>query len=222
MRKQILILTAIAALFSSAAYAVPQRVFQDLKLPTQKMIERQAFTNPAAAGSADILSGFAGGTSQSSTSTSTFLAQPDVARNIVVTPGGTTGDIEACNIQVFGTNYGNDPINEVFSFTPDQSSAITGTKAFKTITSAGWYQNCESGSFGATWSIGYGEKLGLKNCMDQAGHIFFSTLNGSKEGTAPTMAVDSDEMEKNTSDFNGTMNGSNDFELFYIQNFRCR
>jgi hypothetical protein len=124
-------------------------------------------------------------------------------------------------IVVAGTNYNGQSISENFTFAADASTAQTGSKAFKTISSVTFPANCESGSFAATWSIGYGEKIGIKHCLDQAGHIVFSTLNGAKEGTAPTMAVNATAVESNTADYNGTMNGSNDFELFYFQNFRC-
>lgn len=198
---------------------MPQRVFQDLKLPSQKMIEKQSITNPAAAGTADILSGSDGPSSAAAATVTTFVAQPDVPRNLVITPGGTTGDVESCVITVTGTNIRNKVITETFTFAANASTATTGAKAFKTVSSVAWPANCESGAFAATWSVGWGEKLGLKTCLDNAGDILFSLLNGAKEATAPTMVADNDEVEKNTADFNGAMNGSNDFVLYFMQNY---
>ncbi len=218
---KLLSLILLTALIPSESHAIVRRMALDAKLPTQQMIEKQTFTNPAAAGTADVLSAHAGATSAAVATVTSFVAQPDVARNLVITPGGTTGDVEACTVVVAGTNYKDDAISENFAFLANASTATTGSKAFKTITSITFPANCESGSFAATWDVGYGEKLGLKNCMAQAGHILFSTVAGAKEATAPTMAASATAIESNTADFNGTMNGSNDFELFFIQNFRC-
>lgn len=220
-RTQFLILLTIAALPLSA-YAANQRLFRDLKLPTQQMVEKQTITNPAAAGTTDVLSANAGNTSAAAASVSSFVAQPDVPRNLVMTPGTSTVDVAACTVTVTGTDYNGQALSEGFVFVNDQSSAVTGTLAFKTVSQVSFPANCEDGSFAATWSIGYGEKLGIKKCMDAVGHFVFSTLNGSKEATAPTIAIGSGaSVAGTTADFNGTMNGSNDFELFFFQNFVC-
>lgn len=203
------------------AEAAVRPYYQDIKLPTQKMIEFQAIENPAAASTSNALLNSAGATSAAAATISSFLAQPDVPRNLVLTPTGTTTDVEACNVVASGTDINSNAITETLAFSANASSATTGNKAFKTITSLAFPANCESGSFGATWSLGYGEKLGVKRCMDKAGHILFSTLNGAKEATAPTMAADASVVSLNTADYNGAMNGSNDFELFFMQNFRC-
>ncbi len=210
--------TMLAGITSEAA---TRPYYQDIKLPTQKMIEFQAIDNPAAASTSNGLLANAGATSAAAVVVSTFLAQPDVARNLVLTPGGTTTDVEACNVVAAGTDMNSNAITETLAFSANASSATTGNKAFKTLSSLTFPANCESGAFGATWSLGYGEKLGVKRCMDKAGHILFSTLNGAKEATAPTMAADASVLSLNTADYNGTMNGSNDFELFFMQNFRC-
>lgn len=215
-----LILLLVLFVFSNALEAANiARLNQDAKLPTQQMVEKQSFANVIAAGTANVLSANAGNTGAGAVTVTSFVAQPDVARNLVVTPGGTTNDVAACSVTVLGTNNIGQSISEAFAFSANASTATTGSKAFLTVTGVVFPAGCEDSPYGATWSIGYGEKLGVKRCMDSAGHILFSTLNGSKEGTAPTMAVDSDELEKNTADFNGTMNGSNDFELFFFQNF---
>lgn len=215
MTLMITMLTGIEAL------AVPQRLTRDLKLPSQQMVEKQSFTDPAAAGTTQVLSANAGATSAAIATVSTFVAQPDLPRNLVITPGGTTTDVESCVIVVAGLNYDSVSISENFTFAADASTAQTGSKAFKSVSSITFPANCESGGFAATWSVGYGEKLGINHCLAQAGHIFFSTVAGAKEATAPTMAASASAKESNTADFNGTMNGSNDFELFYIQNFAC-
>lgn len=212
------------ALFAmvTTAHAVPRRLFQDLKLPTQQMVEKFTISDPIAASATRVVSGTAGATSAAVATLTTFSAQPDVARNLTITPGGTTGDVEACTVTVTGTNYKNAVITEDFAFLADASTATVGAKAFKTVTSVSWAADCESGGFAATWSIGVGEKLGLNHCLDKAGHLLMSTAAGAFESTRATMAVSASAIESNTADFNGTMNGSNDFEIFYFQNFLCR
>lgn len=223
MKLRMTVLLGLALmLFPTLSEAAPQRLFRDLKLPSQKMVEKQTITNPAAAGTADVLSANAGNTSAAAATVSTFVAQPDVPRSLVITPGGTTADVAACNVLVSGTNYHGVAMSESFAFGNNQSTAVSGSLAFKTVSSVLFPANCEDGGFAATWSVGYGEKLGVSHCMDAAGQIFFSTLNGAKEGTAPTMAVGATTSVAGvTADFNGTMNGANDFELFYMQNYAC-
>lgn len=198
--KTLFFITFLLTFFSVESFAVPQRLNRDIKLPSQQMVEKQTVTNPAAAGTTQVLSANAGATSAAVATVTSFVAQPDVPRNLVITPGGTTGDVESCVIVVAGTNINGQSISENFTFAADASTAQTGSKAFKTISSVTFPANCESGGFAATWSIGYGEKIGLNHCMDSAGHILFSTLNGAKEGTAPTMAVSASSVESNTAD----------------------
>lgn len=209
-------------LFSTFAQAQSvRRLMQDVKLPTQGVVEQQAFTNLLAASTTRVLSGNAGATSAAAATVTTFAAQPDSPRNLVVTPGGTTTDIEACVITISGTNIFDKAISETFTFTANQNTAVTGAKAFKTVSSVAFPANCESGGFAATWSVGIGEKIGLKRCMAEAGAWVQSSIDGAYESTRATVVADADEVEKNTADFNGTMNGSSDFKAYFIQNYGC-
>jgi hypothetical protein len=216
-----LLVSLVAVLISQTAFAVPVQIGrQDIKFPTQQMVEKQTFTNPAVADTVAVGSALAGPTSAAQTTATTGLTSPDVPRNVVITVGGVGADQEACTMRVVGTNYFGNSMTEEFYIPAHKSGSVTGVLAFKTVTSVVWDANCEDGAFGATWYIGIGEKLGLKRCVDSAGHFLFSTLNGAKEATAPTLAVGT-SVQGNTSDFNGTMNGANDFELFFFQNFTC-
>jgi hypothetical protein len=222
MNKGVLAILIAVVFMVGTAQAVPFDVERrDIKLPSQQMIEKQTITDPAAAGTTQVLSGSDGPSSAAAATVTTFVAQPDVPRNLVITPGGTTGDVESCVITVTGKNIFGQTITEDFTFAANASTAQTGNKAFKSVSSIAWPASCESGGFAATWSVGYGEKLGLKRCLDAAGHYLWSTVAGAYESTRATISADSDEVEKNTADFNGTMNGSNDFEIFFVQNFRC-
>lgn len=216
-----LLVSLLVVMASQNAHAIPVAVGrQDIKFPTQQMVEKQTFTNPAVADTVTVGSALAGATSAAAATLTTGLTSPDVPRNLTITPGGVTGDVESCVVTVTGTNYFGNSMTETFGFAANASTTVTGSLAFKTVTQVSWAADCESGSFGATWYIGIGEKLGLKRCVDSAGHFLFSTLNGAKEATAPTLAVGT-SIQGNTSDFNGTMNGANDFELFFFQNFTC-
>lgn len=210
------------AIFSQTSFAAVKPQYMDIKLPTQVMLEKQSFGALAAASANNIKSAYAGATSAAAVTLSSFLAQPDAPRNIVITPGGTTGDVEACVIVVNGTNYFDQSISENFTFIADQSTAVTGSKAFKSISSVVFPANCESGGFAATWSIGQGEKIGLKRCMDDAGNWAWSSVGGAYETTRATVAASASAIESNTADFNGTMNGSNEFNGYFVQNFRCQ
>lgn len=214
-------LILLVALFAIQSWGIPlRRESQDLKLATQQLVEKQTITNPAAAGTTDILNADAGGNGSDST-VSTFAAQPDVARNVQLVVGGTAADVEACTVTLNGTNIFGESISEEYSTTLNTTETIAGNKAFLTVTSLEIPSECEASPYGATWSLGYGEKLGLKRCLDAAGHVVQSTVAGAFESTRATVAIDVDDIEGNTADFNGTMNGSNDFEIFFFQNFRC-
>lgn len=218
MKKLILVLS----LFSLSASAAPvKRLFQDAKLPTQQLVEKQDITNPAAAGSTQVLSGNAGNTSTAAASATTFVSQPDVSRNLVITPGGTTADVAACSVTVTGTDYFGKALSESFSFLANASTATVGSKAFKTVSQVSFPANCEDSPFTATWSVGFGEKLGLKRCMAQPGHVLMTTIDGAYEATRPTVAANVSQVSQNTVDVNGTMNGASDFEVFFFQNYGC-
>lgn len=224
MRFYSLLLTlAVMSLLTDSAFALNLATSRrDAKFPTQQMVEKQTFTDPLASNMSVIkASGYAGPTSASAVTLTSFSAQPDVPRNLSITPGGTTGDIETCNVVVTGTDIFGATINETFAFASNQASKVIGTRAFKTVASILWPANCESGSFAATWSVGSEEKLGVKRCMANAGDVFHSLLNGAKEATGPTMVVHASQVSSNTADFNGTMDGSADFTLYFMQNYGC-
>lgn len=201
------------------AYVAPQ--YRDLKLASQAMLERQSFGAPIVATTNYIKATYAGPTSAAALTLSSFTHQPDVPRNLTITPTGTTTDVESCAIVVSGTNYLNAAISETFTFSANASTAQTGAKAFKTVTSVVWPANCESGGFAATWVIGVGELIGLKSCMANAGDWAWSEVGGVYETTRATIANSATAVESNTADFNGTMDGSAIFLGFFVQNFAC-
>lgn len=208
-------------LMTANATASIQPMFRDIKLPSQVVTEKQAFGAPIVATTNYVKTTYAGPVSAAAVTLSSFSHQPDVPRNLTITPTGTTGDVESCDVLVVGTNYYGAVISETFSFLANASTATVGNKAFKSVSSVTWPANCESGGFAATWIIGVGEKIGLKNCLDAAGDWVSSSISGVYETTRATLAVSSSAVESNTADFNGTMDGSATFTGYFYQNFRC-
>jgi len=219
MRLLSVFLTMIFMTVAAEAYVVP--IQRDLKPASQAMLEKQNFGTPIAATTNRVLTTNAGPTSAAVLSITSFTAQPDVPRNLTITPTGTTGDVEACVITVTGTNYFGRSISETFTFLADASTATVGNKAFKTVTNIAFPADCESGGFAATWIVGVGEKIGLKRCMSVAGDWTWSTAAGAYETTRATIAASASAIESNTADFNGTMNGSNGFFGYFVQNYAC-
>lgn len=200
--------------FANAAYEVSRR---DLKLATQQMIEKRTVTTPVLADVNRLKLNQASSSSVTTTVT-TFLAQPDVCRNITVTPGGTTASVPAGDVVVTGTNIFGATITENLAFLADASTVTAGLKAFCTVSSV--LIPVQDGA-GATYNIGVGDVLGLHRCMANAGNVIFATFNGAYEATRPTCVADSNEVEKNTCDINGTLDGAKTVEIFFIQNYGC-
>jgi len=132
-------------------------------------------------------------------------ATPDYARNVVITPGGTTADVPAGDVTVTGLNIYGVTITETFTFAANASGAVTGNKAFASITSVA-FPIQDGGA--ATYSVGTGAKLGLGRCFPVAPMVLQSKANGTVEGTAPTLAIDVDDVCSNTIQFNTALNGS--------------
>lgn len=202
---------------TAQAYVVP--TYRDIKPATQAMLEYQRVAIPVVATTNYVKTTYAGPTSAAALTLSSFTAQPDVTRNITITPTGTTGDVESCVITISGTNINNHAITDTVTFAADASTVQATTKAFKTVSSVAWPASCESGGFAATWIIGVGDVLGLKKCMKQAGDVAWTVFDGVYEGTRATCIADADEVEKNTCDINGTLNGAKNVDFYFVQNY---
>lgn len=206
---------------SVVAEAAPvQRLFEDVKLPTQKVIEHQLWTGPAAGNTTLSLSNVAGPTSAAAAVVSSFSAQPDFARNLVMTTAGTSNDLNACVVTVSGVNINSHSISETFSFSLHTLAAVTGNKAFKSISSVSFPASCEGGSFGVTWSLGTGVKMGLKRCMTNAGDVIKDLLDGGT-ATVGTYTNSASAVESNTNIFNTTPNASHNYDSYFIQDYQC-
>ncbi len=216
MKSTILLFSLITLFFMTEAHAV-QRMPQDIKLPSQKMLEYDIIENAVALDDNGILDDHAGAGAAASVTVTTFLAQPDLPRNIVVTPTGTTADIKAGNVVVSGTNASGGLISETFVITDNLATAVVGTKAFKTVTSISL--PLEDSPYGGTWDVGWGDKLGLSKCLDSTALIIKSFITATAETITATSSATA--LESNGFTPTNVANGTRDYEILYVQNFRC-
>lgn len=133
-----------------------------------------------------------------------FIAQPPCARNVTVTVAATTaGHVKAGAIVVTGKNLAGETITESFTPTVDTPGTLTGVKAFTSIDSVSVpAQDGDS----VTVDVGFGQLIGLPYMLTKKRVLL--TLNDGVVDTAPTLAIDADEIEKNTVDFEGSLDGS--------------
>lgn len=129
----------------------------------------------------------------------------EYGRNVTATSGGTAGDIKAIQVIITGTNSNGAVITETLPvFTENSATTVVGSKAFKTITNI---RIPAHDGTGATTAIGFGAKLGIAHCLD-VNTVINAYLAGVKEGTAPTVVVDADELEKNLVTLNSTLDST--------------
>lgn len=211
------LILVFAFLFTTIAHAYVVPTYRDLKPATQAMIEYQRIPIPVLA-DADRLKDDQASSSSATTTVTTFLAQPDVPRNITLTTGGTTGDCKAGNVVVTGTNFFGRTITENLAVTDNQAGATAGAKAFKTVTSI--LIPIQDGN-GCTYDFGVGDVLGLKRCMKQAGDVIWAVFNGAYEATRPTCLANASAVESNTCDINGTLDGAKNVDIYFVQNYAC-
>lgn len=135
----------------------------------------------------------------------TAITNPDVPRNVTATAGGTNTDIKAIQVIVAGTDIDGNAITETLpAFTVDTAGTVTGSKAFKTVTSI--TIPAHDGT-GATTAIGRGAKLGLPNRLPGRNTVLAAYLAGVREATAPTVAADATNISGNTVQLSSALNG---------------
>lgn len=142
----------------------------------------------------------------------TSITNPPYPRNITATAGGTNTDIKAIQVTVTGTDIGGNVISETLpAFTVDTAGIVTGSKIFKTVTSISIPAHDGTG---ATTAIGFGSKLGLPTKLD-SNTVLAAALNGTREGTAPTVTVSSSALSGNGVTLNSSLNGTV-VDIFYM------
>lgn len=188
-----------------------RQVFKDSPQVASGYLRVQRWTNPLAASATRLKTNQA--TSNSATTVVTsFTAQPDFARKITITPGGTTADVPAGDVTIVGTNIRGESITDVITFAANASTLGSTAKAFKTVTSI-TFPIQDGGA--ATYNIGISDALGLDRCMREAA-VLDAYADGVRETTAATVTFDSDEVEKNTVDLNTALNAAVDVAVAFI------
>lgn len=225
MNKLILLIAFVLVATDSFGFNY-KRFFRDLKLNTQQLIEKQNIVDASAYGVTDIVNAWTGALDADGTTLTSsdgdFITDPDVPRTVVVRVVGQVADAETCNVVVRGTNYFDDAIGETVTLDADVENYETTTYAYKSITSVELNANCEASPYGASWSVGYGGGLGFKRCMNYTGDVIQLTADGTYEGTRPTVTVGSSvEVESQHFIPNTASDGSVDYDLYFMQNFRC-
>lgn len=133
-----------------------------------------------------------------------FLNDMPYPRNVTIVASDTqTGDAV-----ITGTNIADEVITE--TLTINSTTPVIGAQAFKTITSIAL--PAKAGS--ETVNVGWGDKLGLPYLLTKK-TLVMACLDGVIETTAATVAIDADELDKNTVDLNSNLNGKV-VDLYFI------
>jgi hypothetical protein len=205
----------VIGLVSFNSFSATQVMGRNIKLPSQEVFHKLE-VSPLTADSDAILDNAPQGASLSIVTS--FLGQPDVARNLVLTTGGTTADIRAGSVIVTGIGADGQPVSETFTLTDNLSGALTGNKAFLKVQSV--QIPVGDSPFGGTLDLGFGDKIGLSRCLDGAGFYIKGLVDGVNL-TAETIAANATALESNTVIPNPAPNGTRKFSFLFVQNFRC-
>lgn len=173
-------------------------------------IRRQKWTD-AIAVSATALKALTA-TSSSTTTTITPTSQPDFARLVSVTPGGTTADVKAGSYVLTGTNIRGEALTDTLTFADNDTLKQVSVKAFKTVTSL--LVPIQDGA-GATFSIGVEDAMGLDRCMSEAS-VVDAYIDGVRETTAATVTFSSTDVSRNTVDPNTALNAARDLTVLFV------
>jgi hypothetical protein len=138
---------------------------------------------------------------------STFLAAPDFARNIIVTPSASaTG-----SLKLTGTNIAGTAITE--NLTLAGAGVVASTKAFKAVTQI-------DGTFTQTTvrtlKIGTGDLLGLNQKL-ATNTVQMAALNDVREATAPAVTVSSTTLSLNTIDLNSAYSATSPVKIWFFK-----
>lgn len=127
------------------------------------------------------------------------ITSPAVPRNVSVkgNASGVAGDVI-----ITGTNYADEEITETIALSG--TSVVQGDKAFKTITKVDLPVETHAGT--DTVEVGWNNKLGLPVCLPH-NTVLAAYLDNAKQGTAPTVATDADNVESNTIKLSSALNG---------------
>lgn len=168
---------------------------------TARRVRSLALGSPAVGATTAVLAAVTDDTTEQTIASG--FTDPDVPRNITATAGGTEADIKAITVTVNGTNAVDLPITEVLpAFTVDTAGTVTGSKAFKTVTSV--VIPAHDGT-GATTAFGTGAKVGLPVSLSRD-TVVHAYLDGVREATRPTVTFGA-AVDSNTVTLDSALNG---------------
>ena len=143
--------------------------------------------------------------SDTTVTSTTSINHFDVPRNITAFADGTAGDIKAIQVTITGKNVEGVSIAETLpAFTVNTVGVVTGSKIFEKVTKI---EIPAHDGTGATTSVGVGNKLGLGNRLTR-NTVHEAYLGNTKEGTAPTVAIDADDIESNSAALNSNLDNT--------------
>lgn len=124
------------------------------------------------------------------------ITNPPIPRNISIVGNviGITGDVI-----INGTNYKDEAISETLAL--NGTIVVEGAKAFKAVTEIELPVQVAEGN---TVSVGFGEKLGIPYKLSH-NTVLFAFIDNVKEATAPTLAISSAALERNTIKLNSAL-----------------
>lgn len=138
-----------------------------------------------------------------------FIAQPDVARNIIVTFNASTSG----SIKLTGTDISGASITE--NITISSASSGASTKAFLTVTRIDG--DLTTGQTAKTVKVGTGNLLGLNKKLGTYDNILATFVNGVIEGTAAAATKSSTVLSTNTVDTNSAPGGYDTLVYYILQ-----
>ncbi len=133
---------------------------------------------------------------------------PDVPRNLSIVANDT--DVVG-TVTIYGTDINGDALSE--NFTINGTTTVNGSAAFATVTSVTLPGYTTDSS--ETLAIGYGNKLGLHHKLSH-NTVLKAYINNVLEGTAPTVAFNTDHVANNTALLNTVLGSSHVVDLYYV------
>lgn len=139
------------------------------------------------------------GTAQALT---TGFMQPDCPRNITAFIDGATAGVAANSVVVRGRDAEGNAISETLpTFTANTTGGVNGRLAFMSVTGVTLPKQTTTG---VSIAIGFGEVLGINRRLSR-NSVVSAFLNGTLEGTAPTVTVGASTLASNTADLNSAL-----------------
>lgn len=137
------------------------------------------------------------------------ITQPSTPRNVTITCAKGGGSNMSGDVVFTGTNIWGQVITDTLAEAAD--GLVTGTVAFKTITSILVPVRVQAND---ALTFGYGAKLGMDVFLPNTSCVIKQIKTATAQ-TLPTVAVDADEIEKNTVTMNSALNGSVEYIYFF-------